>query len=350
MDVLVTYIQKHKSVIRRILIFALLIFILFLLRSLIDLILLTFIFTFLIDRLETVVHRTIKIPRKLVVVILYLLIVLGIYIAVTIYLPIITEQTLQLYNQTIDYFKHTSHSGILNLVNLAIEKLQQYHVDAYLKSSLKIVLSSFSQFGSLVISFFLALLLSLFFSLEKERLIHFSRGFKNSKIGFLYDELAFFGSRFVGTFGKVLEAQFLIAIVNTAVTAIVLWFLHFPQLFSLIIMVFVLSLIPVAGVVISLIPLCIIGYTIGGFKDVVYMVLTILIVHALEAYILNPKLMSSKTDLPVFYTFVVLIFSEHFFGIWGLIVGIPVFVFLIDVLGVNYKRPAKKIRLRRQKE
>ncbi|MFL6558003.1 MAG: AI-2E family transporter, partial [Bacillus sp. (in: firmicutes)] len=33
--------------------------------------------------------------------------------------------------------------------------------------------------------------------------------------------------------------------------------------------------------------------------------------------------------------FLVLIFSEHFFGVWGLIVGIPVFVFLLDVLEVT---------------
>ncbi|SIG07879.1 Domain of uncharacterised function DUF20 [Mycobacteroides abscessus subsp. abscessus] len=49
--------------------------------------------------------------------------------------------------------------------------------------------------------------------------------------------------------------------------------------------------------------------------------------------------MSSKTELPVFYTFIVLIFSEHFFGIWGLIVGIPVFMFLLDILGVKEIAP-----------
>ena len=49
--------------------------------------------------------------------------------------------------------------------------------------------------------------------------------------------------------------------------------------------------------------------------------------------------MSSKTDLPVFYTFIVLIFSQHFFGVWGLIIGIPVFVFLLDILDVTNKEP-----------
>ena len=73
--------------------------------------------------------------------------------------------------------------------------------------------------------------------------------------------------------------------------------------------------------------------------------MTIAIIHAGEAYVLNPKLMSSKTDLPVFYTFVVLIFSQQFFGVWGLIIGIPVFVFLLDVLEVTNKETASMPRI-----
>jgi predicted PurR-regulated permease PerM len=44
--------------------------------------------------------------------------------------------------------------------------------------------------------------------------------------------------------------------------------------------------------------------------------------------------MSNKTHLPIFYTFLILLISEHFFGVWGLIVGVPVFMFLLDVLEV----------------
>ncbi|MCO7175146.1 AI-2E family transporter [Sporolactobacillus kofuensis] len=345
MNVLIGFLQKQS--VRRVLIFALLIFILFLMRSIIDLLLLTFIFSFLIDRLETFLHRKLKVPRRLVVIVLYCLIALGIYAALTIYLPIIADQTVQLFDSIMKTIKEFRGSVVVNAI---LDQLQKYNVESYLKSSVKFLIDSFSSFGSFTIDLFLALLLSLFFSLEKDRLVQFSNGFKHSKIGFLYDEVAFFGSRFVQTFGKVIEAQFVIALVNTVITGIILGILHFPQLFSLIMMVFVLSLIPVAGVVISLIPLCTIGYTIGGIQDVIYMVLTILAVHAVEAYVLNPKLMSAKTELPVFYTFVVLIFSEHFFGIWGLIVGLPIFVFLIDVLGVEYKRPSKKPVFNRSKK
>ncbi|MDD9148408.1 MULTISPECIES: AI-2E family transporter [unclassified Sporolactobacillus] len=343
MNRLIDYLKRQS--VRRVLIFGLLIFILYLLKSLINLLLLTFIFSFLVDRLEAFVHRKLRIPRRLIVVLLYILIALGIYVSLTVYLPVIIEQTVELFKSIMEAAKDFQGSVLGNAI---LSQLKKYNVNTYLGSGVKILIDSFSSFGSFAVDLFLALLLSLFFSLEKNRLIQFAAGFKESKIGFLYNEVAFFGSRFVGTFGKVLEAQFIIAIVNTLITSVILIVLHFPQLFSLILMVFVLSLIPVAGVIISLIPLSMIGYTIGGVQDVIYMVLTILLVHCVEAYVLNPKLMSAKTELPVFLTFVVLIFSEHFFGIWGLIVGLPVFVFLIDVLNVQYKRPEKKITFKRR--
>ena len=127
----------------------------------------------------------------------------------------------------------------------------------------------------------------------------------------------------------------MIALVNTAITLVCLSMMKMPQIISLGLMIFVLSLVPVAGVIISAIPLSFIAYSVGGIRDVIYVIVMLLVVHALESYILNPKLMSSKTELPIFYTFVVLVASEHLFGVWGLIVGIPIFTFALDVLGVK---------------
>lgn len=78
-----------------------------------------------------------------------------------------------------------------------------------------------------------------------------------------------------------------------------------------------------------------IAYNIGGITYVVYIIIIVTFIHALESYVLNPKFMSQKTNLPIFYTFMVLTFSEHFLGVWGLIIGIPIFVFLLDVLDVT---------------
>ena len=37
----------------------------------------------------------------------------------------------------------------------------------------------------------------------------------------------------------------------------------------------------------------------------------------------------------MFYTFIVLYLGEHLFGIWGLIVGIPLFTFLLDLMKIK---------------
>ncbi len=129
----------------------------------------------------------------------------------------------------------------------------------------------------------------------------------------------------------------MIALLNTILTTIGLSILGYPYLFALAIMVFLLSLVPVAGVVLSFIPISIIGYQIGGISTVIWAIVMILIIHAVETYFLNPKLYAHKTKLPMFYTFIVLIFSQHFMGIWGLILGIPIFMFLLDIFEVDQK-------------
>ncbi|WP_163652311.1 AI-2E family transporter [Listeria sp. PSOL-1] len=324
---------KQNTTLRRLFVFALAGLVIYALRCLIDLILLTFIFAFLVTRLESAILKRVKIPRKLIVIVLYLVVALFLYIAVVHYLPILITQISQLIHLLVTTYNHPGDNEIVKWI---VDFVQRSNIEKYLQSSVDFALTSLSGIGSISLSFFLALILSLFFSLEKERVFHFTSLFLTSKVGFIFKDLAYFGEKFVKTFGVVLEAQLLIALVNTIITTLALYLMNFPQLLSLIIMVFILGLIPVAGVIISCVPLTIIAYSIGGFQDVIYILITVVIVHALETYVLNPKLMSSKTDMPVFYTFIVLIFSEQFFSVWGLIVGIPVFVFLLDVLDVRH--------------
>ncbi|MBC1284897.1 AI-2E family transporter [Listeria booriae] len=316
---------------RRVLVFVLVAFVLYLMRSMIDIILLTFIFSFLINRLENFILKRISIYRKIIVIVLYALIALGITLLIVKYIPMLIEQLDQLIRSINGFY---TKPGNNETVNYIMNLLKEFEVTKYVNDGVQFLFAYLANIGVVAMNTFIALILSLFFSLGKERLILFTSKFGHSKVAFIYEELSYFGRKFNETFGKVIEAQFMIALVNCVLTTIALWIMGFPQLFSLAIMVFLLGLIPVAGVIISMVPLTIIAYTIGGVNYVLIILVLVLVIHAIESYILNPKLMSAKTDLPVFYTFIILIFSEHFFGIWGLIVGIPVFMFLLDVLGV----------------
>jgi predicted PurR-regulated permease PerM len=317
---------------KRISIFVLLALVLYGLKDMINLILFTFIFTFLMDRLVIFLSRKVPLNRKILVVASYSTIVGMLSYGLVKYLPMIIGEITALIKQ-ITAFYTKEHDNIL--LNYLVSRLEEIQISNYLERGFTFVISYFTDISTFSLQILIALLMSLFYLLEKPRLIEFTKKFKTSKIASIYAEIEFFSLKFVGTFGKVIEAQLIIAVVNCILTTIALWIFGFPQLGGLSIMIFLLGLIPVAGVIISLIPLVIIGYSIGGIMTVLYVFIAIMIIHAIEAYILNPNLMSSKTNLPVFYTFLVLIFSEHFFGVWGLIIGIPVFVFILDVLEVT---------------
>lgn len=323
---------------KRFIIFGILVVALFLMKSMINVILLTFILSFLMDRLVNLVQKRININRTITVLVLYLSIIGLLSVGIVKYLPVIIFEISQLVNQLELFFTQKHDNVILNYLT---EMLARNEITNYLEQGFTFLLKYFSDVSKIGMHIMLSLILSLFFLIEKPKLVQFTKKFKQSKVSDFYNEIAFFGGKFVKTFGKVIEAQFIIATVNCILTTFALWIMGFPHLMGLAILIFFLGLIPVAGVIISLFPLVTIAYTVGGIIHVIYILVIIMIIHAIEAYILNPKLMSSKTDLPVFYTFIVLIFSEHFFGVWGLIVGIPVFVFMLDVLEVQEVRDKK---------
>lgn len=321
-----------KNGAKRFIIFAIIMIALIALKSMLNVILLTFIFSFLMDRLVELVTRKTNINRKFTVLFSYLTIIGLLTYGLVKYLPVITIEITQLFKQLQAFYLQPRDNVLFNYI---VEIIEKNGINNYLEQGVNFVLKSFTDISTIGVQVFISLILSLFFLLEKQKLIEFTTKFKYSKVAPFYNEIEFFAKKFVLTFGKVLEAQFVIAVVNCVITTIALWIMDFPQILGLSIMVFALGLIPVAGVMISLVPLCTIAYTIGGYMYVIYILIVIMIIHSIEAYILNPKLMSSKTHLPVFYTFIVLIFGEHYFGVWGLIVGIPVFVFILDILGVK---------------
>ncbi len=316
---------------------------LYLMRSMINLILLTFIITYLMNQLTTKTTKKIRkytpMNEKAVTVTLYLLLVAGIVAVIYKYLPIVTQQVTQLFDLIASFNLDPDNNEIARYLAPTFEKIE---LGKYLEQGVDITLKNITNIGKIIMQILISLILSLFILLEKKRIIEFTAKFKDSKIGPLYDELHYFSRIFIRSFGKVIEAQFIIAAVNCVLSVIALSIMGFPHLIALGIMLFILGLVPVAGVIISLIPLSIIAYSIGGLMYIVYILVIVMVLHAIEAYFLNPKLMSAKTDLPIFYTFMVILFSEHFLGVWGLIIGIPLFMFLLDILGVTSSEESKQ--------
>jgi len=320
--------------VRRILFLLLVVLLLFSLRHMLNLLLLLFLVTFVMGRLQSLVtkglNRLFPVSSTVVVVLLYVLIAGGLVYGISNYVPKIISQVSDLI-LSIERFLTTPNSN--EVVQKMIDALEKGDVDyqAYLGSAILYI----GKLGKWLEIILIVLILSFFYLLQRGKIVKFTEKFRTSKISWVYSEFEYFSRKFTSSFGKVIEVQLLIAVFNTAFTMIGLWIMGFPYLFALTIMVFLLSLIPVAGVVISFIPIGIIGYQVGGFSLVLWTVVMILAIHAVETYFLNPRLYAHKTKLPMFYTFIILIFSQHYMGIWGLIIGIPIFMFLLDLLEVD---------------
>ncbi|NJD03020.1 MAG: AI-2E family transporter [Ruminiclostridium sp.] len=322
-------------------------FMLYLLKDLMNLLLLTFLFIYLMYSIQKFIQRTIerivpfKVEKVILTLILYIILISTLAYIVYRYIPVAINQVVSIFNEIALIV--TSQRGKVYgniILDYLVSLLNNMDFGSYLQGKSSYLFQLAGNIGEWGLYLFMSILLSLFFILEKDRVMRFASGFRDSKISGFFNIMQQFGSRLLNSFGKVIQAQILIALCNSVLSVIALWFLGFHQLLGLGLMIFVLSLIPVAGVIISFIPLSIIAFRMGGFIEIVYVIIMILALHAIESYILNPKLYSVKTELPVFFTFLILILSEHFMGVWGLIIGIPIFIFILDLL--EFKHYDKK--------
>lgn len=329
---------------RRFVVLFMIVLMLWFMRSMMNMILFTFILTFIVVTWVRFVNRWLPhFSTKLLVILTYLLILLLLYFGITKYLPVLVHQIVKMVDSVISFYSTKDASNLYRYVS---HYISTGTIMTQVKHGISFAISTLTSIGTVTVTLFLSLILSFFFALDLKETTAFSRLFLSSTFGWFFQDLAYFGKKFVNTFGVVLEAQFFIAICNTAITTLCLIFMKMPQILALALIVFVFSLVPVAGVIISTIPLSLVAYSVGGIRDVIYIIVMVIIIHALEAYVLNPKFMASQTDLPIFYTFIVLLVGEHFWGTWGLIVGVPIFTFLLDILGV--KSIHQKPQLRRR--
>ena len=315
------------------------------LRDMLSIFLMTFMLIYIGNSLQKLISRICfhffkRRPNpRVIIVIIYALAIFAMVLFFWIYIPLVIHQITYLISGLSTYFKNppsansntSSHFSITSIVSFVSSHV---NISKYMESGGATIASFLTNIGSASVNIFLSIILSLFFLLGKNSVHTFLRQFKDSKLHWLYGDIRYFVYKFSNTFGKVIQTQLIISAINALISMCALIIMHFPAVFGLTAMIFVLGMIPVAGVFVSLVPLSIIGYVTGGISKVIWVLVLIAVLHALEGYVLNPRLMSNATRLPVFITFLILLVSEHVVGLWGLIIGIPIVVFLLDILDV----------------
>jgi predicted PurR-regulated permease PerM len=177
----------------------------------------------------------------------------------------------------------------------------------------------------------LSLLLSFFITFDVPKLRKGIDKLKESRARDFYNEIAPGLISFGRLIGRAFQAQGLIALFNTLLTFLAITFLGIQNEVFLCAIVFVCSFIPVLGVVLSSVPIAIIAIVQpgGSLWLAIQVIAAILVIHFLETSILNPKILGDMLHLHPVLVLAILAVGEHFFGIWGLLLGVPVMVYII---------------------
>ncbi len=201
------------------------------------------------------------------------------------------------------------------------------------KEQMKLVLDQLANISSMALAmistFLLALLFSFLIVLDLPHLTSGVKSLEYTKLRFIYEEAADNIYQFGKVLGHAMQAQFYIACINTVLTALGIYWLGMgSQMAFLSVIVFLCSFVPVAGVFISSVPICLVALKTGGLQLVALSIMLITIIHMIEGYILNPNIYGARLRINPVIVLIVLTIGGKLFHIWGLILGLPVCTYL----------------------
>jgi predicted PurR-regulated permease PerM len=76
----------------------------------------------------------------------------------------------------------------------------------------------------------------------------------------------------------------------------------------------------------------------GGLQLSAAAIGLVIVIHAIEAYLLNPIIYGKHLKLNPVLTLIILYVGYHAFGLWGMLLGVPVARYFVhDVLGVSLR-------------
>jgi predicted PurR-regulated permease PerM len=177
--------------------------------------------------------------------------------------------------------------------------------------------------GTLATIFFIILLfmLTAFMSMDAPRIVRFTESLVPAS--WRQDLRRLLHAIDSGLAG-VVRGQLTIMMVNGVLTLIGLFVLRIPFAFALSALATLLYVVPIFGTILSSVPIVLLALAGGGVAKGVLALGWILVIHALEAYILNPKIMGDAARIHPVLIVLALVIGERTHGIVGALLAVPV--------------------------
>jgi putative heme transporter len=121
----------------------------------------------------------------------------------------------------------------------------------------------------------------------------------------------------------VVRGQLTIMLVNGVFTLVGLLVLQIPYAFALSAIATILYIVPIFGTILSSVPIVLLALSAGGFGKGLLALGWIVVIHALEAYVLNPKIMGDAARIHPVLVVLALVIGERAYGIVGALLAVP---------------------------
>ena len=148
-------------------------------RSLMNTILLTFIFTYLIVHWVRLVQRWIpRVPVTLVVLLSYLLLILGLFYVVTDYVPMLVNQLVKMTNSLITFYQSADMHWLMKYLNQFVSSST---LATQARHGVTLAVTTLTNFGTLLVAVAMSVILSFFYTIELRQMNEFSKTFLSSQ-------------------------------------------------------------------------------------------------------------------------------------------------------------------------
>lgn len=315
-------------------IWAVFFWLLYLFKDMFGLVFMTFIMCFVVSSLAHKLRRKYRFNRRTVVVCFYILFLIGV-ICFLKYIPP------KLLGETISFTEQLPKT-IQSVKLWADEEFKDNEFIAPMLSQIEVAtmpektvvqawnfLRNVLEMGIHYIGwFFLAMLFSFLILFDLPKLSKSVRHLRYTRLSETYHETSDSIMLFAKVVGENFRAQLIISLINTILTAICLYFLKVKAVALLSTIVFMCGLIPVLGMWISSAPIIIMAINSGGVELGLWALLMIIVIHMIEAYILNPRIVSSVMHINPVMTLIILYIAHGMIGMWGMLLGVPIAVYL----------------------
>ncbi len=315
---------------------------LYLVRDLFGLVFLTFILCYIFNNVVNFWERRIAIPRRVRLVVLYLVFIAMVVFILSLVMPRIASETkifLQQFPESLDTLQDKLQEMAVKQPYLApplmsfkqtltLDNLLGVNRQAMVGLAVKVL----NQVTHYITYFFFGTLFSFFILFDLPNLSEKTKSLSETRFRAVFEETADSVAKFAMVVGAAFQAQIFIALLNTTLTALGLWLLHISPVALLSVIVFFAGLIPVLGLFISSVPILLLAFNAHGWVLALKAAGMIAIVHIIEAYILNPQIVSAVLKINPILTLIILYIGYSLFGVWGVLLGVPVSVYIYRYL------------------